>query len=99
MLLDMLKEDPNDPFLKYALGLEYIQKDLLDDAEKVFVELRSKHPEYLPLYYQFGQLLEKRERFDEAIAVYKAGEALASEQRDLKTRSELQEALWELEDE
>lgn len=96
---EMLAQEPGDPFLQYALALELQKENLPGDAEEALLKLKKEHPDYLPLYYQLGQFLESQQRFDEALQVYREGEKLAEVQRDLKTRSELQEAIWELEDE
>ncbi len=97
-LLDMLKDEPNDPFLVYALALEHIKEDELKEATTALEVLVSSQPEYLPAYYQLGKLKEQNGLIDEAIDIYKKGVKIASEQRDLKTKSELSEAIWELED-
>lgn len=96
---EMLEQEPGDPFLIYALALELIKENLPGDAEEALLKLKSEHPDYLPLYYQLGQFFESQKRFDEALQVYREGEKLAEAKRDLKTRSELQEAIWELDDE
>lgn len=98
LLEQMIADDPNDPFLYYGLALECIKEQIPGEAEKLFDLLLERFPEYLPSYYQFGQLLEKKGEIEGAIAIYQKGVVLAIEQRDLKTKSELEEALWELED-
>ena len=97
-ILDMLKDEPNDPFLVYALALEHIKDDELSEAITALEVLVSSQPDYLPAYYQLGKLKEQQGLISEAIVIYKKGEKIASEQRDLKTKSELSEAIWELED-
>lgn len=98
LLLSLLKEDPNDPFARYALALEYRKENLLHKAQEVFEALKNDHPDYLPLYYQLGKLIEESGDEQGAMAIYREGLALATVQRDLKTRSELEEAIWMLED-
>ncbi|MFT4777812.1 MAG: tetratricopeptide (TPR) repeat protein [Flavobacteriales bacterium] len=97
-LLEMLKEDPKDPFLLYALALEQVKDNDIQAATTVLKELISTQPDYLATYYQLGKLQEQQGQIDDAIETYKKGEKIASEQRDLKTKSELSEAIWELED-
>lgn len=98
LLLNLLKEDPNDPFARYALALEFRKENLLREAQEVLEALKSDQPDYLPLYYQLGKLIEERGNETEAMQVYREGLALATAQRELKTRSELEEAIWMLED-
>ena len=98
LLEQMIANDPNDPFLQYGLALEYVKEQLLDEAEKLFDHLVERFPNYLPSYYQFGQFLEQRGNTERALDIYERGVALATDQRDLKTKSELEEAIWELKD-
>lgn len=98
MLLEMMQTDKNDPFLPYALALEYEKSGQSSQSIDLLQKLSASHPEYLPTYYQLGKLLEKSGSIKDAIAVYQKGEQLATDQRDLKTKSELAEAIWELED-
>jgi hypothetical protein len=58
----------------------------------------NQAPDYLPLYYQLGKLIEDAGDVEAALAVYRKGQVLAIAQYDLKTRSELEEAIWMLED-
>ncbi len=98
LLLSLLKEDPKDPFARYALALEYRKENLLREAQEALESLKTDNPEYLPLYYQLGKLIEENGDEQAAMVVYREGLALATAQRDLKTRSELEEAIWMLED-
>lgn len=97
-LIDMLKDDPSDAFLQYALALEWLKENNQPEALALLKKLVETQPEYLPTYYQLGKLMEQQGQIEAAIATYKKGEKIASEQRDLKTKSELSEAIWELED-
>lgn len=98
LLLELLRDDPNDPFARYALALEHKKENLSSEAREVLECLKHDQPEYLPLYYQLGKLIEEGGDIDDALDVYREGLAIATRQRDLKTRSELEEAIWMLED-
>ncbi|MGF1564205.1 MAG: hypothetical protein ACFCUH_02450 [Flavobacteriales bacterium] len=98
LLLDLLRENPNDSFARYALALEYKKENLPDKAREVFEALRNEHPDYLPTYYQLGKLVEEAGDEFRALQVYRDGLHLAIRLHDLKTRSELEEAIWMLED-
>ena len=93
MIEDMLKQNPNDPFLMYAAALEYKKRSELNRTEDLFRSLIEKHPDYLATYYQLGKLLEAKGNTEEAVSIYKQGKAVAKTQDDLKTLSELSEAL------
>lgn len=90
--IDLLKkyvtEDPTDPFNYYGLACEYIQ-ELPEEALALFEKLLTDHTDYLPTYYQAGQLLEAFEREDEALKVYEAGMSVAKTQNNTKTFQEL----------
>lgn len=90
--IDLLKkyiaEDPNDPFNHYGLACEYISEKP-EEALKIFEELLKLHPDYLPTYYQAGQLLEAFENEEKALEVYELGMALAKRQNNTKTYQEL----------
>lgn len=96
-LLAMLQEDPNDSFLRYAVGLEHIGKGRHSEALAALEELRKRDPDYLATYYQLGSVYEELGRDDEAVEAYKAGLVIGRKQNDLHTISELQAALDELE--
>ncbi|TND10459.1 MAG: hypothetical protein FD123_101 [Bacteroidetes bacterium] len=95
---EMLKQEPNDPFLNYALALEYAKLGDKTKAISIIEDLLSAKPGYLGAYYQLGQLYEQTEQAEKAVGVYKKGAALAQEQGNKKTLGELNEALWMLED-
>ncbi|HEX8060391.1 MAG TPA: tetratricopeptide repeat protein [Cyclobacteriaceae bacterium] len=89
-LEEFLREDPNDPFNSYALALEYLKTDE-KKASGLFEILLSKHPNYLPTYYPFAQLLsEKQDKRAEDI--YKQGIESARRLGDHKTLKELSSA-------
>lgn len=102
--IDLLKkyneEDPNDPFNYYGLACEYLQEKP-EEALVLLQKLLADHSDYLPTYYQAGQLLEAFEREGEALKVYEGGMALAKTQNNSKTFQELnsvhQNLLFEME--
>ena len=98
MIQDMLKKDPTDDFLNYALALEYYKVDQLNNAIETLEKLAEQSPDYLGTYYQLGQWYEELEAFEKAIAIYKAGKAVAEKQNDQKTLGELEEALMFIDD-
>ncbi|MFY0594365.1 tetratricopeptide repeat protein [Roseivirga sp.] len=102
--IDLLKkyiaEDPKDPFNYYGLACEYLQAKP-EESLNIFKGLLKDHPDYLPTYYQAGQLLESFELEDEALEVYQTGMELAETQKNTKTFQELksvhQNLLFEME--
>lgn len=96
-LQEFLKETPNDPFLIYGIALEYNNLDK-NQAKIYFNKLLTEFSEYLPTYYHAGKLEEEFHNFEEAISIYKKGIELAQQQGDRHAKSELETALFEIED-
>lgn len=93
MILDMLKHNADDTFLRYAVALEYVKLDQKEKAIQYLKSLVKDFPDYLATYYQLGKLLEEKGKTDKAIEIYKQGREVAKTQKDSKTLGELGEAL------
>jgi tetratricopeptide (TPR) repeat protein len=98
-LLEMLKAEPNDAFLNYALAVEFEKEGKIDEATAHLQNMITSHPEYLPVYYKLGKLFENQQQFNEARKSYLLGKDLALKQNNKKTLNELEEALWLIDDE
>src|SRR2546427_1283152 len=92
-LKSFLKDNPNDSFLRYALALEYIKLGQNDEAVREFEAVRNTDPEYVPTYYQLGQLYQKLGQKHDAEKTFRTGIAVATKAGDEHTRSELEAAL------
>lgn len=92
-LKQFLSDDPNDSFSRYALGLEYIKSEQLDEARREFETLVQNDPAYLATYFQLGQLYQKLSLRHEAETAYRSGIAVAGSAGDSHTQSELSAAL------
>ena len=89
-LMDFLAQEPQDPFLKYALATEYLSQNQLSEALKYFEDLIVNHSDYIGTYYHLGALYEKLGRKEDAISTYSAGMLVARQLRDMHALSELQ---------
>ena len=98
MLLSLLVNEPNDVFTNYALAIEYAGEGDLEKAEKQFLKVLEIDNNYLPCYYQLGQLHEKHKGTQVALDYYKKGLELAKLQGNSKTANEISEAIFLLED-
>jgi tetratricopeptide (TPR) repeat protein len=98
-LIEMLKAEPNDAFLNYALAVEFEKEGRLDEATLHLQNMIYSHPDYLPIYYKLGKMFETQQQFEEAKKNYILGKELAIKQNNKKTLNELEEALWLIEDE
>ena len=95
---EMLKNEPQDSFLNYALALEYAKADDVKKAIELIEELLLQNENYLGAYYQLGKYYEQIEQQQSAINTYKKGIVIAQLQKNKKTLGELNEALISLED-
>lgn len=98
MLLSMLEKEPDDVFLNYALAVELVGEQKYEEAEKQFLKTNKLDAEYLPCYYQLGQVAEKINKEKQALEYYNKGVELAKKQNNNKALNELNEAIWLLED-
>ncbi len=95
-LVKFIEEDAADTFSRYALGLEYVKLGDADEAEKCFRYLFINYPDYFGTYFQYAELLQQMGKADDAKHIYKKGMEVTF-QKDMKTYSELQNALANLE--
>ncbi|OWY21106.1 tetratricopeptide repeat protein [Sphingobacteriales bacterium UPWRP_1] len=98
-LQQFLEESPNDPFLHYAMALEYLK--LPDDrkALDIFTQLTQTSPNYVGTYYHLGKLHEKLKQYNEALLTYKSGMEIARKLDDNHSYAELLSAYNALHDE
>lgn len=83
---------PEDSFLHYALGLEYVKAGDTELALERFEILLHKHPDYLPVYYQAAHLYLENNNRENADIAFKKGIALANRLGNNKTYQELMNA-------
>lgn len=95
-LLEFLKNEPNDPFLKYALATEYMRLNDTAKALTYYEELVAHYPDYTGTYYHLGKLYEALGRRDDAVATYEAGMKITREKRENHAYAELQSVYDEL---
>lgn len=87
---------PDDPFTRYALAMQLRTMGRLDEAVQEFQELARRVPDYVPTWLMLGQSLESLERGAEAGRAYQDGIAAATRQANHHARSELEDALGQL---
>ncbi|MFB3788463.1 MAG: hypothetical protein ACE15F_19055 [bacterium] len=95
-LLQMVRDDPEDAFSRYALALEYKK---LDDTHRALTELEEvirRHPDYAAAYFMAGQYLEGEGRRIEAAARLREGIGAARRSKDQHALSEMQDFLESL---
>lgn len=95
-LREFHREDPEDPFTRYALAQEHLKAGNTERALNLFEELVETDPDYVGTYYHLGKLYERLERPGEALDVYDRGIEIAREQGEQKALSELKDAKLEV---
>lgn len=98
MLVELLLKEPDDLFLNYALGLEYVAELSLNEAEVQFHKALQIDPDHIPSYYQLGKLFESQLKNDQALRYFKEGLEKAKQQKNNKAINEFGEAIFMLED-
>ena len=90
---EMLQEEPDDPFLHYALGLELAKKKNYQEAMSAFQTVIKLDENYVAAYYQLGILFIEIDIVDVARSYIQKGIDKALAKRDFKAKAELEELL------
>src|SRR6476646_5339435 len=88
-LLEFFKNEPNDPFLKYALATEYLRLNNTEEALRFYLDLVAKHTDYIGTYYHLGKLYEQLGQQDDALKVYEQGIEVGKRIKDQHALNEL----------
>jgi predicted Zn-dependent protease len=92
----MLADDPGDPFLRYALAMEYVSAGDDVAAADQLLSLTAETP-YVPAFLQAGQVLARLNRFEQACEVLKKGIETARQQGESHAEGEMAGLLSSLE--
>lgn len=96
LLINFLKDSPEDNFLQHALGLEYIKIGNESEARLLFETILKRDTGYIGSYYHLAKLLERVGDTDEAIRIYEQGMAHAKLAGDTHAFNELLAAFEDL---
>jgi tetratricopeptide (TPR) repeat protein len=91
-LLQMLADEPNEPFLLYALAMEYGNAEKYEESLQYYQRLVKEHRQYVGTYYHLAKLFEKLERNDDATNTYEQGMGIARQMGDQHSFKELEAA-------
>jgi tetratricopeptide (TPR) repeat protein len=101
-LFDFLKEEPNDPFLLYAIATEYNKFDK-SKALEYYENLLKDHENYVGTYYHAAKLYLELGHKELAEQTFRKGIQVAQQENDRHALRELQQAynefLYDEEDE
>lgn len=95
-LILLHKEDPNDPFLLYAIGLEYLSRSNYELAISYFNQTILKQPRYTAAYYQLGKIFIELDITDVAKKYILEGIQSAQLEKNFKAVTELNQLLDEI---
>ena len=96
MLEETLKTQPNEPFIRYALAMEYSNAGQSDKAREHFDYLLKQHPKYGATYFQAGAFLVRQGQCQQAREILERGIEVAREQGNSNAQDELEAALRDL---
>ena len=96
-LKEILDQNPNDAFARYALGLEYSGGGQTDEALEHFKLLLEAHPDYTNGYFMAAQTLARAERKEEARGMLLHGIECARRTRNQHALAEMEGMMDELE--
>jgi cytochrome c-type biogenesis protein CcmH/NrfG len=96
MLEEFVATKPDDAFSRYGLAMECMNSGDPAAADTHFRALLTSHPDYIPAYLMFGQLLARESRPAEARQILSTGIAAATKKGDQHATSEMQALLNDL---
>jgi len=88
-LRELLREDPSDRFLRYAIALELKRAGEMAAAANDLEALIHSDPKYIACYYQLALILAEMGRIDDAVHTCEAGSLQCLTTGDTKARAEL----------
>lgn len=89
----LLKAEPADVFLNFALAMEYFKAGQHDQALAQYAHVHTIDPNYVPAYFQKGNALANMGRTEDARAVLRQGIAIARQVGDTHAAGEMTDLL------
>ncbi|MFM8408189.1 MAG: hypothetical protein ACKN94_12800 [Pirellulaceae bacterium] len=92
----MLREEPGDVFLRYALAMELSKEGRQQESLDTLGQLTAGNPPYVPAYFQAARQLVEASQIDAARKWLRDGIEEARRQGDFHAAGEMSELLSEL---
>lgn len=92
----LLKDEPQDQFLRYSLACEYDNEDRSEESLALFRGLIADQPPHVHGFFRGAQLLVKLDRIAEARTLLRDGIEVARQQNELHAAGEMGELLVSL---
>jgi predicted Zn-dependent protease len=96
LLEEFVAHKPDDAFSRYGLALECSNAGDIAAADTHFRTLTESHPDYIPAYLMYAQMLSRESRPADAKQVLTQGITEATKKGDDHARSEMEALLSEL---
>ena len=93
ILEGFVEANPNDAFARYGLAMECASQGDAAAALEQYAQLLAAHPEYVPGYHQYGTLLARLGKKDDARKILTDGVAAARKTGNSHAQGEMEEAL------
>ncbi|MEZ5045649.1 MAG: hypothetical protein R2831_01510 [Chitinophagaceae bacterium] len=94
-LKQLLAKQANDCFLLHALGLEYAKINQVEESISYFKQVLQNDANYVGTYYHLAKMYALTGQNQMAIQTYEKGIEIATQQKNMHARNELQMALDE----
>ena len=92
----LLRDDPDDVFLRYSLALELESAGEWEAGLEILETLARGTPAYVPAFHMAAQQLVKRDRIEEARRALREGIEAARSQGNTHAAGEMGELLMSL---
>jgi predicted Zn-dependent protease len=96
VLEEFVAKAPGDAFSRYGLAMECMSSGDPAPAVSNFAVLLERHPDYVPAYLMYGQLLVRESRAADAKEILSRGITAALQKGDQHAVSEMEALLAEL---
>lgn len=88
-ILSLLEQDPDDTFLLYALGMEFLSEKKFDEAKKYFLKVLELEHHHVDALFRLAQIEEYSGNENPAIEWYERAYEAAVLQNKTKTAMEI----------
>ncbi|MEM7558597.1 MAG: hypothetical protein AAF394_05705 [Planctomycetota bacterium] len=92
----MLKDEPQDVFLRYSLAMEMSSAGEVEEALELFSALANEKPPHVPAFFRSAQILADNDQVNESRRFLREGIEVARAQGDMHAAGEMSEMLAEL---
>ncbi|MEC8557648.1 MAG: hypothetical protein VXZ82_21815 [Planctomycetota bacterium] len=93
---DMLKDEPQDVFLRYSLAMEMSSAGEVEEALDLFSTLANEKPPHVPAFFRSAQILADNDQVNESRRFLREGIEIARALGDMHAAGEMGEMLAEL---